>query len=113
MDDGTGYFRLHGPVINRIRYRDSVNVITDKQFADIFLYDGIVIVDADRETDLNRLLAKSSEINTYTSALMEVVTVYQQQGNKGYEANLLVPEHEGNFINFFALQERVSGIRCR
>ena len=26
----------------------------------------------------------------------------------GYEANLLVPEHEGNFINFFALQERVS-----
>ena len=89
--------------------RDSVNVITDKQFADIFLYDGIVIVDADRETDLNRLLAESSEINTYTSALMEVVTVYQQQGNKGYEANLLVPEHEGNFINFFALQERVSG----
>ncbi|HZK25299.1 MAG TPA: FtsX-like permease family protein [Oscillospiraceae bacterium] len=88
--------------------RDSVNVITEKQFDQIFLYDGMVIIDveADAEAELAQILGTKREVDTYTDALMEVVTVSQEQGTHNYEANLMIPADERRLTDYFDLHER-------
>ncbi|NLZ39486.1 MAG: FtsX-like permease family protein [Firmicutes bacterium] len=86
--------------------RDSVNALMDKQFAEIFVYDGIIMVKEQHKLDI---LSNQQDIAAYTAALTETVTVFKEKSGRNFEVNLLVPEDERNLPQFVKLRERVSG----
>lgn len=90
--------------------RDSVGAIMERQFEEIFLYDGMVLVDAKVEepVDFAAILEGQRDITQYTAAMMESVTVFKDRAGRNFEVNLLVPEEDRSFRAFFDLRERVS-----
>lgn len=86
--------------------RDSVNALMDKQFAEIFVYDGMVVVKEQAEID--DILNDEPNIAVYTAALTETITVFKEQGGRNFEVNLLVPKDERSLPQFFKLHERLS-----
>ncbi|WP_312653901.1 FtsX-like permease family protein [Proteiniclasticum sp.] len=88
---------------------NSVNAIMGSQFEDIFVYDGMVYFDEDKE-DLNveTILGENSEIETYLTAHNESVSVYQKGSSREYETNLLIPEESAGLRGFIDLHDRVS-----
>ncbi len=90
--------------------RDSVNAIMGSQFDDIFLYDGMVFMDTDKEEalrDLDVILGENEEVENYLAVHNESVSLYKNGSSREYEVNLMVPEDTLRFGDFFKLRERV------
>jgi putative ABC transport system permease protein len=91
--------------------KDSINAIMDKQFKEIFVYDGQLVVDTEKpesERDLQKILGNQKDVKSYMRTLNETVNALVRGSGRTYETNLLVPENLGKFKNFFDLHERVS-----
>ncbi|HAE61524.1 MAG TPA: hypothetical protein DCG38_04220 [Eubacteriaceae bacterium] len=89
--------------------KDSVNAISQVQFDQVFLYDGIVAMDTGNKerAELQEVLGTNPGISEYASAMMESVSVFKD-GGRQFEVSLWVPEAKNEFANFFDLHERVS-----
>ena len=90
--------------------RDSVNAIMGKQFDQIFLYDGVVFLDTDKDEalrDLRVILGENEEVEDFGSAHSESISVYKAGSSREYEVNLLVPEDTEEFRKFYDLHGRV------
>ncbi|HCW74587.1 MAG TPA: hypothetical protein DHM90_13260, partial [Clostridiaceae bacterium] len=89
---------------------DSVNAIMGRQFKEIFVYDGLVFLDEDKdEISVDSILGDHSEIETFMTAHNESVSVYVKGSSREYESSLVIPEETADFRGFFDLHDRVSG----
>ncbi|HZJ82214.1 MAG TPA: ABC transporter permease, partial [Clostridia bacterium] len=91
---------------------DSVNAIMGKQFDDIFIYDGLVILNTDKdeeERDLDSILGEDPDIKSYISAHNETISVYRKDSTREYEVNLMIPLEKNRFGSFFDLHQRGNG----
>lgn len=89
---------------------DSVNAIMGRQFDEIFIYDGMVFLDEEKDgVSVDQILGEQQEIKDYMSAHNESVSVYEKGSSREYETNLLIPEDSRDFSGFFDLHDRVSG----
>lgn len=89
--------------------QDSVNAISDVQFDQVFLYDGVVVADTDNEDfqGFDDLFQGNADIAEHGSILLESVSVYADRGGREVEANLYVPKDLDSFPRFFDLHQRV------
>lgn len=89
--------------------RDSVDAIMGRQFDEIFLYDGMVVLDEEKlnQGTLSALLENQRKVEDFTAIHNESVMVHGQGETREYEVNLLVPENLEAFQNFYDLHERV------
>jgi len=89
--------------------RDSVDAIMGRQFDEIFLYDGLVVMDEEKLTEgtLSALLENQTMVKDFTAIHNESVMVHAPGETREYEVNLLVPENLRAFQNFYDLHERV------
>lgn len=98
-----------GLLLTGFGIRDSVNDIMGKQFSEIFLYDGQIIIDDDKLTleNVHDLLATNSDIQDYLPVQMEKIDV--EANGRTYEANLMVPLDIETFTKMIDLHERTTG----
>ncbi|MCR3921030.1 MAG: FtsX-like permease family protein [Firmicutes bacterium] len=91
--------------------RDSVNAIMEKQFNEIFIYDGMVMVDAteDEPVDFEAILGVEPHVTSYNAVMTEAVTVSTDESVRNFKVNLLVPEHERTLSDYFELHQRIGG----
>lgn len=92
--------------------RDSINVISDKQFEEIFVYDGQVFLDTEIEEEkrqLKDILGEEAQVKNYMEALNESITVLSSNNGKSQEATMMVPKEGENLKDFIDLHERKSG----
>ncbi|QSX09381.1 FtsX-like permease family protein [Alkalibacter rhizosphaerae] len=89
--------------------RDSVNAISDVQFDEVFLYDGVVVADPDNEKfeGFDPLLQDNPDVEEYGAIHLESVSVYSEKGGREFEASLYIPEDLGLFPRFFDLHQRI------
>jgi len=91
--------------------RDSVNAIMGKQFAEIFIYDGMVMTNIDKdpaERDMSVILGDESDVTDYGLVLNETVSALQAGSSRTFEVSLVVPEDATEFKKFYDLHERLS-----
>ncbi len=92
--------------------RDSVNAIMEKQFSEIFVYDGLIALDTDKTTSGSDLAAilEQPEVTATMDAHNETVTAVAT-GGREYEINLLVPDASANLTEFYDLHNRLTKAR--
>lgn len=91
--------------------KDSINAIVGKQFENIFLYDGQLMLDTDQDNALQKMkdsLDHDEEIDTFMPVLQESVTVMLENSSQVFSANLVVPENTDTFAAYYDLHERIS-----
>ncbi len=91
--------------------RNSINDIMDIQFDEIFIYDGQVVLDTDKDEDereLGEILGQQKDVTSYLRTLNQSVNALVEGSGRSYDVNLLVPEDTEDFKEFFKLQERRS-----
>ena len=91
--------------------RDSINAIMGKQFDEIFIYDGLMVVDTEKDAaqrDTAQILGKNAQVTAYLDVLNETVSGLVPDSSRSYEVNLIVPSDTTAFKNFYDLHERVS-----
>lgn len=91
--------------------KDSVNAIMGRQFEEIFLYDGLAVLNMDKDgsdRDLSKILGTQEEIATYGAFLSESIRVRLPGRTREYEVTLMVPEETGSFSSFIDLHDRRS-----
>ena len=89
---------------------DSVNVI-GKQFDNIFIYDGQIVIDAEENesgNDLTSKLEENKEIASFMPVYNESIEANLANSDRTYEANLMIVEDTSGINNFITLQERES-----
>ena len=89
---------------------DSVNVI-GKQFDNIFIYDGQVLLDTvEKETgnNLTSMLEENKEIESFMPVYNESIEAKLANSDRTYEANLMIVEDTSRIDDFIILQERTS-----
>lgn len=90
---------------------DSINDIMDKQFDEIFLYDGQVVFDSEQlesKSEIQSIIDKESEIKTDLPILSETVDVSKANADRTFETELIVPNNLNEFKKFVNLHERKS-----
>ena len=91
--------------------QDSVNAIMGKQFEEIFLYDGLALLNMDKEEgerNLSEILGEEGEVERYGAFLSESIRVHLPGKTREYEATLMVPEEMASFGSFIDLHDRTS-----
>lgn len=89
---------------------DSVNAIMNEQFEEIFIYDGMVVLNEDREPgegDLEKILGDNPDVKSFMSAHNESITLTKSGSSREYEVSLIIPEEVKKFSNFYDLHKRV------
>ncbi len=89
---------------------DSVNAIMNEQFEEIFIYDGMVVLNEDSEAsqiNLDKILGDNPDVKNFMSAHNESITLSRSGSSREYEVNLIIPEELKSFRNFYDLHERV------
>ena len=89
--------------------KDSVNAIIGKQFDDIFIYDGLVMIDPDKDASNNAfstLLTDQPDIEDWLPVHQESVTAQRYGSTISYEANVLVPESAEALPTFYTIRSR-------
>jgi putative ABC transport system permease protein len=92
--------------------KDSINAIVGKQFDEIFLYDGQLMINTDRagaEQEMDQLLSVHPDLSSYLKVLHESVTIIEDNASMTHAANLVIPEDADRIGEFFDLHERLSG----
>lgn len=90
---------------------DSVGAIMGKQFDEIFVYDGMAILNTDKEESLRNLdviLGDEPEVKSYVSAHSETITAKSENTTRDYEVSLMTPLNTETFKEFFNLHVRGS-----
>ena len=91
--------------------KDSINAIVGKQFDEIFLYDGLVMIDTEKngaEAELDSVLSGEEDLESYLKTRSESVAVVVGHSSQTHAATLLVPSQSESFERYFDLHERVS-----
>ncbi len=91
--------------------KNSINDIMDKQFDEIFTYDGQVMLDTDKEAsqrDLGRILGENSSIKSYIQVLSQSGDALVPNSGRSHTVSLMVPENRENFKEFVNLRDRRS-----
>lgn len=94
--------------------RDSINAIMDKQFSEIFVYDGLVAFDSDKnenEAAVADLLDNRPEVTDYIKTLSETVSALPAGSSQTYEASLMVSQDISALSDFYDLHERTTGAK--
>ncbi len=89
---------------------DSVNAIMNEQFEEIFIYDGMVVLNEESEPsqkNLDKILGENPDVKNFMSVHNESVTLLKSGSSREYEVNLIIPEDVKKFRNFYDLHERV------
>lgn len=89
---------------------DSVNAIRYEQFEEIFIYDGMVILNEESDAsvrNLDEILGENPEVENFMEVRSESITMFNTGSSREYEANLIVPDDVSRFRNFYDLHERV------
>ncbi|MBF7096218.1 ABC transporter permease [Alkalibacter sp. M17DMB] len=88
--------------------RDSVNAISDLQFEEVFLYDGVVVKDVENTegASLQDVLGDNPDIEGYSEIYLETISVYSEKGGREFETSLYVPSETNEFARFFDLHDR-------
>ena len=92
--------------------KDSINAIVGKQFDEIFLYDGLVMSNTEKdgaEAELDAALSSEEGLESYLKTRSESVAVVVGHSSQTHAATLLVPSQSEPFERYFDLHERVSG----
>lgn len=100
-----------GLLVTGFGIQDSVNDIVDKQFNEIFLYDGQIFIDDEKlsEDKLHELFSENKTITSYLPIQMETIEPLQSGSNRTYEANLMVVLDTETFTDMIDLHERQTG----
>ncbi|MGB4589176.1 MAG: FtsX-like permease family protein [Clostridiaceae bacterium] len=88
---------------------DSVGAIMGKQFDEIFIYDGMAILNTDKDESLRNLdeiLGKEPEVKSYVSAHSETITAHSENSDREYEVSLMAPLNTETFKEFYDLHDR-------
>ena len=91
--------------------KDSINAIVGKQFDEIFLYDGQLMINTDKagaEQEMEQLLSAHPDLSSYLKVLHESVTIVEDNVSMTHAANLVVPEDADRIGDYFDLHERLS-----
>lgn len=91
--------------------KDSINAIIGKQFDDIFIYDGQLMIDTEQpaaEAAMTELLAEHKDITSYQKTHMESISITSFSSGSAHSASLLVVEDPPSISDFIFLQERES-----
>lgn len=94
--------------------RDSINAIMDKQFSEIFVYDGLVAYDSEKsetEAAVAALLDNRPEVTEYVKTLNETVSALPAGSSQTYEASLMVSQDTSALAGFYDLHERTTGAK--
>ncbi|NLB21250.1 MAG: ABC transporter permease [Clostridium sp.] len=89
---------------------DSVNAIQYEQFEEIFIYDGMVILNEESDAsvrNLDEILGENPEVENFMDVHNESITMFKTGSSREYEVNLIVPDEVSRFRNFYDLHERV------
>ncbi len=92
--------------------RDSVNAIMGKQFKDIFIYDGMMMIDTDKsaaDLDIALILGADTAVKSYLNAQNETINVMSAGSSHEFEATMVVPEDTNIFPEFYDLHVRTTG----
>jgi len=88
---------------------DSVGAIMGKQFDEIFIYDGMAILNTDKDESLRNLdeiLGNKPEVKSYVSTHSETITAQSENSTRQYEVSLMTPLNTETFKNFYDLHDR-------
>ncbi|MBC8569722.1 FtsX-like permease family protein [Zongyangia hominis] len=87
----------------------AISSIGDRQFGDIFVYDGVAAVEAgDAEGGLDELRGYFDNTPELTGTLFTLQkSIDAQNGKKVKSVNLYVPESTGNISDYIVLRERI------
>lgn len=92
--------------------KDSINAIVGKQFDEIFLYDGQLMINTENngaEQELDRLLAANTDLSSSMKVMQESVTIVGENASMTHAASLVVPEDASRIDTYFDLHERQTG----
>ncbi len=91
--------------------KKSISSIGAKQYGDIFLYHGMVVVDQDKGQDLkdqlDEAIAGQDNITGTLAARQETVTALSGNGGREFDAVLFVPETTETIDDYAVLRTRV------
>lgn len=91
--------------------KNSINDIMDKQFDEIFTYDGQVMLDTDKEAsqrDLGKILGENKSVKSYIQVFSESGDALAGNSGRSYSVSLMVPENKEHFMDFVNLRDRKS-----
>ena len=90
--------------------KDSINDVLDKQFDEIFIYDGQLIIDTEESyvKDVDNILGENRYIESYLQVFNESGKALSAKSDRDYEVNLYIPEDIDLFENFISLHDRES-----
>ena len=83
---------------------DSVNAIQYEQFEEIFIYDGMVILNEESDAsvrNLDEILGENPEVENFMDVHNESITMFKTGSSREYEVNLNVPDEVSRFRNFY------------
>jgi putative ABC transport system permease protein len=92
--------------------KDSINAIVGKQFDEIFLYDGQLMINTDKagaEQEMEQMLSVHPDLSSYLKVLHESVTIIEDNASMTHAANLVIPEDADRIGDYYSLHERLSG----
>ncbi|NLM77360.1 MAG: FtsX-like permease family protein [Ruminococcaceae bacterium] len=92
--------------------KDSISIIVDKQFGEIFLYDGQIVFDTDQDDaarKVDQILSEHPDISSHVLQLSESVTLLKKHVSLPYSATLIVTDPSASLSTFYDLHERTSG----
>lgn len=85
---------------------DSVNAIMGKQFTDIFLYDGQILLEERADAPIYELVKEQSEIEEVMPVHNESVDAIHSDTGRGYSSHLMIINNPAVVSNFIRLHER-------
>lgn len=91
--------------------KDSINDILDIQFDEIFIYDGQIMMNAEKESyekDADKILKENEYIESYLQVFSESGKAVSAKSGREYEVNLYIPENTDLLENFINLHDRKS-----
>ena len=99
-----------GLLITGFGLSDSINDILDRQFHDIFLYDGQIVLDPEKTNaeDIKKIIASEKNISSYLPIVNMNANVSANGEQEFIETNLMIPEKTKSFDRFVHLHERRS-----
>ncbi len=90
--------------------RDSIEVVGTKQYNELQIYDGVLVMDEDASSEekeeLDTSLGETGEISAYTGLYMQKMKA--KHGKKSQDVYLYVPEDLDAFSSFVIIRDRIT-----
>ena len=92
--------------------KDSVNAIIGQQFDEIFIYDGLLMIDPEKDSEkkaIETILENTQRIESYMPLMSDTVTALAAASNLSYSVTIIVPQDLELLPEFYQLRDRQSG----